>query len=152
MDDLMHSCPTTEKAVQSITELDRVLATGSFKIKEWISSSQNVLNQLSRAALRKPDEEKPDESPVVPTAVNLDGEKGVKTLGVGWNPQTGVSRFDVKETNIAKLTKKGCPIQYFKVVKQSFPEGYTWERIMNFEDGAVCTVSNDSRYIAENLI
>ena len=35
-------------------------------------------------------------------------------------------------------------------VKQSFAEGYTWERIMNFEDGAVCTVSNDSRYIAEN--
>ena len=35
-------------------------------------------------------------------------------------------------------------------VKQSFPEGYTWERIMNFEDGAACTVSNDSRYIAEN--
>nr|BAE93225.1 large stokes shift fluorescent protein [Montipora sp. 20] len=29
-------------------------------------------------------------------------------------------------------------------VKQSFPEGYTWERTMNFEDGAVCTVSNDS--------
>ena len=36
-------------------------------------------------------------------------------------------------------------------VKQSFPEGYAWERIMNLEDGAVCTVSNDSRYIAENL-
>ena len=35
-------------------------------------------------------------------------------------------------------------------VKQSFPEGYTWERIMNFEDGAVCTVSNDSRYIAKS--
>lgn len=35
-------------------------------------------------------------------------------------------------------------------VKQSFPEGYTWERIMNFEDSAVCTVSNDSSYIAEN--
>nr|BBV24627.1 chromoprotein [Acropora tenuis] len=29
-------------------------------------------------------------------------------------------------------------------VKQSFPEGYAWERIMNLEDGAVCTVSNDS--------
>ena len=37
-------------------------------------------------------------------------------------------------------------------VKQSFPEGYTRERIMNFEDGAVCTVSNDSRYIAENYV
>lgn len=34
MDDLIHSCPTTGEAVQSITELDRVLATGSFKIKE----------------------------------------------------------------------------------------------------------------------
>jgi len=83
MDDLIHSCPTTDKAVQSTVELDRVLATGSFKIKEWIPSSQIVLNELSQVALRKPDEEKPDESPVVPTAVNLDGEKGVKTLGVG---------------------------------------------------------------------
>ena len=35
-------------------------------------------------------------------------------------------------------------------VKQSFPEGYTWERIINFEDGAACSVSNDSRYIVEN--
>ena len=47
MDDLIHSCPTTKKAVQSIKELDRVLATGSFKIKEWISSSEIVLNELS---------------------------------------------------------------------------------------------------------
>ena len=106
MDDLIHSCPTTGKAVQSITELDRVLATGSFKIKEWIPSSQVVLNELAQAALRKPDKEKPDESPVVPTAVSLDGERGVKTLGVGWNPQTDVLSFDVKETNVTKLTKR----------------------------------------------
>ena len=32
MDDLIHSCPTTKEAVQSIKELDRVLDTGSFKI------------------------------------------------------------------------------------------------------------------------
>ena len=30
-------------------------------------------------------------------------------------------------------------------IKQSFPEGYSWERIMTFEDGAVCTVSNNTR-------
>ena len=30
-------------------------------------------------------------------------------------------------------------------IKLSFPEGITWERTMTFEDGAVCTVSNDSR-------
>ena len=51
-------------------------------------------------------QEKPDESPLVPTAVNLDGEKGVKTLGLGWNPQTDVLSFAVKETKIAKLTKR----------------------------------------------
>nr|BDF83301.1 fluorescent protein DiLiFP570 [Diadumene lineata] len=28
--------------------------------------------------------------------------------------------------------------------KQSFPEGFSWERIMKFEDGAVCTVSQHS--------
>lgn len=37
MDDLIHSCPMPEKAIQSITELDKVLTTGSFKIKEWLS-------------------------------------------------------------------------------------------------------------------
>lgn len=106
MDDLIHSCPTTKKAVQSIKELDRVLATGSFKIKEWISSSEIVLNELSQASLKKHEEEKPDESTAVPTAVNLDGAKGVKTLGVGWNPQTDVLSFAIKEPNVAKLTKR----------------------------------------------
>ena len=70
---------------------------------------------LSQAVLRKPDEEKPDESPVVPTAVNLDGEKGVKTLGVGWNPPTDVLSFAVKETNITKQTSH--PIKYLEVVR-----------------------------------
>ena len=72
----------------------------------FIPSSQIVLNELSQAALRKPDEEKPDENTIVPTAVNLDGEKVVKTLGIGWNPQTEILSFPVKETNILKLTKK----------------------------------------------
>lgn len=35
MEDLMHSCPTPGKAIQSITELDKVLVIRSFKIKEW---------------------------------------------------------------------------------------------------------------------
>ena len=29
--------------------------------------------------------------------------------------------------------------------KQSFPDGFTWERSMIFEDGAVCTASNNIR-------
>ena len=106
MDDSIHSCPTTKEAVQRIKELDRVLDTGSFKIKEWISSSEIVLNDLSQVSLKKPDEEKSVESTAVPTAVHLDREKGVKTLGVGWNPQTDVISFKVKEPNVAKLTKR----------------------------------------------
>ena len=30
-------------------------------------------------------------------------------------------------------------------IKLSFPDGITWERIMTFEDGAVCTVCNDTK-------
>ena len=92
--------------MQSIKELDRLLDTGSFKIKQWISSTEIILNELLQVSSKKPDEEKSVESTAVPTAVHLDGEKGVKTLGVGWNPQTDVLSFAVKEPNVAKLTKR----------------------------------------------
>ena len=81
MHDLIHSCPTTKEAVQSTKELDRVLENSSCKIKEWISSSEIVLNELSQVFLKKPDEEKSVESTAVPTAVHLDGEKGMKDIG-----------------------------------------------------------------------
>ena len=29
--------------------------------------------------------------------------------------------------------------------KQSFPQGYSWERSMSYEDGGTCTVSSDIR-------
>ena len=61
---------------------------------------------MSQVSLKKPDEEKCVESTAVPTVVHLDGEKGVKTLGVGWNPQTDALSFAVKEPNVAKLTKR----------------------------------------------
>jgi hypothetical protein len=39
VDDLIHSCPpSTDEAVNSIEEVDKVLSTGSFKIKEWLCS------------------------------------------------------------------------------------------------------------------
>ena len=30
-------------------------------------------------------------------------------------------------------------------LKLSFPEGFTWERILSFEDGGVCCCCNDVR-------
>ena len=51
MDDLIHSCPTPRKAIDTIRELDRVLDTGSFKIKEWLSSSKDVLKALTHESV-----------------------------------------------------------------------------------------------------
>lgn len=99
VDDLIHSCPSTESAVQTIEELDGVLATGSFEIKEWLCSSADVGNHLSSTTEPTP---KTRETSVV----NLDGEKGTKTLGVGWNPQTDVISFASKEVKLEKLTKR----------------------------------------------
>ena len=31
--------------------------------------------------------------------------------------------------------------------KQSFPDGYSWERTLAFEDGGLCTASADIRYV-----
>ncbi|KAK3729904.1 hypothetical protein QZH41_006241 [Actinostola sp. cb2023] len=100
MDDLIHSCPSAEVAAQSIKELDEVLATGSFKIKEWICSSEDLRNQLSIAT------ESASETPKT-SVVNLDGEEeGTKTLGVGWNPQTDMLSFASKEIKLERLTKR----------------------------------------------
>ena len=99
MDDLIHSCPTPKKAVDTIKELDRVLNTGSFKIKEWLSSSEDVLKELTR-------QETPNIKSNSDSLVNLDGKKGTKTLGVGWDPQADVLTFAVKETKIWKYTKQ----------------------------------------------
>ncbi|KAK3744937.1 hypothetical protein QZH41_007783 [Actinostola sp. cb2023] len=100
MDDLIHSCPSAEVAAQSIKELDEVLATGSFKIKEWICSSEDLRNQLSIAT------ESASETPKT-SVVNLDGEEeGTKILGVGWNPQTDMLSFASKEIKLERLTKR----------------------------------------------
>ena len=38
LDDLIHSCPNTGEAAKSIKEVDKVLETGSFSVKEWLCS------------------------------------------------------------------------------------------------------------------
>ena len=39
VDDLIHSCLNTDEAVKSIEEVDTILSTGSFNVKELICSS-----------------------------------------------------------------------------------------------------------------
>ena len=54
MDDLIHSSPTPEEAVQCVEEVDTVLAAGSFKIKEWHSSSAVVRARFADVPKIKP--------------------------------------------------------------------------------------------------
>ena len=103
VDDLIHSCTSTDDAFQRIVDLEKILNASGFKIKEWQFSSPQVgaklkdrknetngtsndviLNSnkdtVSRNAITKPDKESPDAN-----KVSLDREEGVKTLGVSWN-------------------------------------------------------------------
>ena len=86
VDDLIHSCSSTEEATQTMHEVDKVLATGSFTVKEWLCSST---------------ESNPDTS-----TVSLDGEEEAKTLGVVWKPCKDVLSFASKEVKVEKLTKR----------------------------------------------
>ena len=91
MDDLIHSCPTFEQARQTMEQIDRVLDTGSFKIKEWLCSSANAQQIFQEDADMK---------------YNLDGESGTKTLGVAWNPRKDTIGFASREINLEKPTKR----------------------------------------------
>lgn len=84
VDDIIHSCDTDQQSVELMSALEEMLASGSFKIKEWISTS-NTKGTSSD--------------------VNIDGQDSVKTLGVCWKPSTDMLHFqvqDVKETNLTK--------------------------------------------------
>ena len=84
----------------SINELDRVLATESFQIEEWLSSSnavQQSLNSYQRNLIMKFHLAKP---------VSMDGEKRVKTISVAWNLQPDVLSFAVKETMTGEFTRR----------------------------------------------
>ncbi len=79
MDDIIHSCESTNLAEKLTRDIDTVLATGSFKIKEWFHS--------------KSSEEKETDL----DCQNLDN---VKTLGVSWNCSTDTIHFRVKDLSV----------------------------------------------------
>ena len=104
VDDLIHSCPTTDEAAKSMEELDKVLATGSFEIKEWLcSSSTEKACESDQPRQESVNESVPESSTSI---VNLDGEEENKTLGVVWNPRTDVISFASREVKVEILTKR----------------------------------------------
>ncbi|CAB3995640.1 Hypothetical predicted protein, partial [Paramuricea clavata] len=92
VDDLIHSCPSTDEAIKSIEEVNKVLSTGSFKIKEWLCSS-TVEKANESEQPKEEDGSESDPHPVTPI-VNLDGEEENKTLG----PFVGVRVAEIQES------------------------------------------------------
>ena len=108
VDDLIHSCPSVSDAFQRITDVEKILSTGSFKIKEWHCSSDQLQERLSERSELAPNSkvvEPQRESPDANQA-SLDGEPGVKTLGVSWKPNTDTINFDVKLNEKEPYTKR----------------------------------------------
>ncbi|XP_028403964.1 uncharacterized protein LOC114526564 [Dendronephthya gigantea] len=116
VDDLLHSCPSNTDAIQRISDIEKILNTGSFPIKEWhcsskkvrdcVSKGTKVTSQLNPVSLPTTETSNPKESVKENNQFNLDGEQGVKALGVSWNPVTDTIHFEVKVTQAEPYTKR----------------------------------------------
>ena len=116
VDDLIHSCPSVNDGLQRIEDIEKILKTGGFRIKEWHCSSKKLrvcLNKEGRPSSQQPPESplannisKPIEDPSDANQVHLDGEQGVKALGVSWNPSTDTINFQVKLSEKEIYTKR----------------------------------------------
>ncbi len=116
VDDLIHSCPSVSDGLQRIEDIDKILETGGFRIKEWHCSSKKLHESLNREG--RPSSSQPPDSPSASNVpepvgdrsdtnqVHLDGEQGVKTLGVSWNPNTDTINFQVKISEKEIYTKR----------------------------------------------
>ncbi|XP_064645967.1 uncharacterized protein LOC135499236 [Lineus longissimus] len=94
MDDMIHSCPSDNTAVQRMSSLDKMLGSGGFRMKEWYCS----------AITRKPEM---GESHGTKPGININlSQDSIKTLGVGWNPSTDSILFQVKDLGLDGFTKR----------------------------------------------
>ena len=91
MDDICESRKTTDEARKITREIDEVLATGRFSVKEWISNR---------------DERK--DGPQQERDVASTNEKGSteKVLGLEWNPESDKLKLHTKELHQQKENKK----------------------------------------------
>lgn len=84
MDDICDSVRTEKEATELTRSFDRVLETGGFKVKGWLSSKvwkkPKIDQETSKGA----------------TILRIPGINQEKVLGVAWNSDTNVFTFKVK--------------------------------------------------------
>ncbi|XP_033100194.1 uncharacterized protein LOC117103698 [Anneissia japonica] len=90
VEDCLTSVGTTEEAIELAHRLRNILQNGGFRLTKWVSSDRSVLDSIPET----------ERAPSVP--VNLDHLPTERTLGVSWDAETDMFKFEVE------LKEKPC--------------------------------------------
>ncbi|XP_058827598.1 uncharacterized protein LOC131687522 [Topomyia yanbarensis] len=94
VDDFIAGAQSVEEATQLRSELNELLSKGGFSLRKWTSSKLQVLQGLSADEIG------------THSSLKFDKDETVKALGISWEPQRDVLRFDTNISQKGKLTKR----------------------------------------------
>ncbi|XP_033107721.1 uncharacterized protein LOC117109468 [Anneissia japonica] len=94
VDDCLTSTNDTKSAVELAQRLRSVLAKGGFRLTKWISNAREVLDSI------------PESERAPSVSLNLDELPTERTLGVSWDAELDVFKFEVDVTS-KPMTRRG---------------------------------------------
>ena len=100
MDDYFDSTNTVEEAVQRVSDMIEVQQRGGFKIRNWVSSSQDVLRSVPADLRAHSDID-------FNTTTELPVER---TLGLRWNPNNDCFVFAVHPSRLQQISDPTQPV------------------------------------------
>ena len=101
VDDMLQSFPDVNKAIEAREEIKAVLQAGGFRIRKWMTNSEEVMESIppsDRASTKTLELGESDQNPTLPSA---------KVLGVTWRADEDVFTFAYPEpVSITSFTKR----------------------------------------------
>ncbi|XP_058828191.1 uncharacterized protein LOC131688061 [Topomyia yanbarensis] len=94
VDDFIAGAQSVEEATQLRSELNELLSKGGFSLRKWTSNKLQVLQGLSADEIG------------THSSLKFDKNETVKALGISWEPQRDILRFDTNISQKGKLTKR----------------------------------------------
>ena len=98
MDDFLQSCTRIAEAKDTVKSTCEVLENGGFRMHNWISNDQKILEEMNKE--RKED-------------VKQLGEDWQKVLGLSWDPMMDTFAFRTSEDDVS-WTKRKCGESYLQ--------------------------------------
>ncbi|XP_031334918.1 uncharacterized protein LOC116164833 [Photinus pyralis] len=93
VDDLLTSTDDLEKAKYLCNTLPKILATGCFALRKWISNEPEVLSGIKLSDKH-------------PNVLNVGSNENIKTLGLMWSGKTDSLTFKISHSQQRKVTKR----------------------------------------------